>query len=210
MDRKWFLKAWKANAKVKTVDSVLLSLFLIRNEMCTSISRVFLEDDTYNRIFYFYRTLINKTVKKNTGTHFIKIYLLWDMMYISILNVAHHLLVNLASWNLSLTVPWRYSYRSLNKYSFHVFVSLLCFVTCRSINTNAVSMSWFCAVRMFVCCIWCVSCMHPFPFICKILGYCFYNVFFCESSVIFISIYIHTVSMSWFLCCSGDYLWCKH
>jgi len=51
----------------------------------------------------------------------------------------------------------RYRPSNFNKCLFLESVSLLCFVT---FNINAVSVSWFCAVRVAVCCICCVSCMN--------------------------------------------------
>ena len=53
-------------------------------------------------------------------------------------------------------VPRRYSHLSLNQCLF-VSVCLLCFL---AIYIRVVFLSWFCAVRVAVCCVCCVSCMN--------------------------------------------------
>ena len=69
-------------------------------------------------------------------------------------------------WHLSLTVPRQYSYLSLNNCLF-VSVCLCVFVT---IYIHVVSLSWFCAVRVAVCCVCCVSCMNSFLLSFKAFG----------------------------------------
>ena len=57
---------------------------------------------------------------------------------------------------MSLTVSRRCSHLPLNTFLFLVSVSLLCFLT---FYINVVSLSWFWAVRVAVCCVCCVSYM---------------------------------------------------